>query len=117
MKTDRRRFLKMLAAGGAVVAGEMWIPGERKIFLPPKPSEVTGHRMCLVTGGRGGGKSEFMRLVMESLNRNKAEMMSNIIQSNALIGARNPGPGRVIEGAVEAGDFKYSVRHFTVNLK
>ncbi len=32
----RRELMKCLAAGGAVVAGELWVPGARKIFLPPE---------------------------------------------------------------------------------
>lgn len=32
----RRRFMKMMMAGGAIIAGDIWIPGEKKIFLPPK---------------------------------------------------------------------------------
>ena len=33
---NRRELLKVLAAGGIIVAGELWIPGAKKIFLPPK---------------------------------------------------------------------------------
>ena len=36
MKFSRRELLKCLAAGGAVVAGELWVPGSTKIFLPSK---------------------------------------------------------------------------------
>ena len=33
-KFSRRELLKCLAAGGAVVAGELWVPGARTIFIP-----------------------------------------------------------------------------------
>ena len=33
MKYSRREILKCLAAGGVIVAGELWIPGARKIFI------------------------------------------------------------------------------------
>ena len=36
MNYTRRDLLKYLAAGGMVVAGELWIPGQTKIFLPPE---------------------------------------------------------------------------------
>lgn len=31
---NRRDLLKGLAAGGLIVAGELWIPGAKKIFIP-----------------------------------------------------------------------------------
>jgi hypothetical protein len=34
MKVSRREFFKCLAAGGAVVAGELWIPGQKLISIP-----------------------------------------------------------------------------------
>jgi len=34
MTYSRREFLRCLALGGAVVAGELWIPGQRVISLP-----------------------------------------------------------------------------------
>jgi len=33
---NRRELLLGLAAGGIVVAGELWIPGEKTIFLPAR---------------------------------------------------------------------------------
>ncbi len=33
---NRRELLLGLAAGGAVVAGELWIPGQRLISIPAK---------------------------------------------------------------------------------
>lgn len=35
---SRRDLLKCLAAGGAVIAGELWVPGARKIFIPETPN-------------------------------------------------------------------------------
>jgi hypothetical protein len=32
---NRRDLIKALAAGGVFVAGELWVPGAAKIFLPP----------------------------------------------------------------------------------
>lgn len=34
---DRRTFLRGLALGGAVIAGEMWIPGAKVISIPKIP--------------------------------------------------------------------------------
>ena len=34
MNFSRREFLAALAAGGAVIAGELWIPGQKTIFIP-----------------------------------------------------------------------------------
>lgn len=31
---SRRQFLQALALGGAVIAGEIWIPGQRLISIP-----------------------------------------------------------------------------------
>ena len=40
---NRRRFLKMLSAGGFIAAGgEIWIPGEKVISLPAKHSYYDG---------------------------------------------------------------------------
>ncbi len=35
MDFSRRNFFKMLTAGAVLTAGELWIPGEKTIFLPP----------------------------------------------------------------------------------
>lgn len=33
----RRELLRAIALGGGIVAGELWVPGARKVFLPTKP--------------------------------------------------------------------------------
>lgn len=33
---DRRQLLKGLAAGGLIVAGELWIPGQKLISIPKR---------------------------------------------------------------------------------
>ena len=66
---NRRELLKCLAAGGVVVAGELWIPGEKTIFLPAREryldnyafiQDICGNtlarvdlRMCGVVTARG----------------------------------------------------------------
>lgn len=39
---SRRDLLKCFAAGGAVIAGELWWPGKRTIFLPRNLGYATG---------------------------------------------------------------------------
>ena len=42
MKYSRREILRAFALGGGFIAGELWIPGAKKIFLPPeKPWTVS----------------------------------------------------------------------------
>lgn len=31
---SRRQFLAAIAAGGALIAGELWVPGAKTIFIP-----------------------------------------------------------------------------------
>lgn len=33
---NRRSVLRALALGGGLVAGELWVPGARKVFLPAR---------------------------------------------------------------------------------
>ncbi len=33
---SRREFLAAMAAGGMVVAGELWVPGQKTIFIPKR---------------------------------------------------------------------------------
>ncbi len=39
---NRRELLRGLALGGAVIAGELWIPGKRLISIP-KAARLDGH--------------------------------------------------------------------------
>lgn len=45
MSHSRRDILKMLAAGGAIIAGEIWIPGKTLISIP-KPSYSVARLMA-----------------------------------------------------------------------
>ena len=36
VKYSRRQVLRAFALGGGLIAGELWIPGATKIFLPSK---------------------------------------------------------------------------------
>lgn len=31
---NRRELLKAIGLGGGVIAGELWVPGQRKVFMP-----------------------------------------------------------------------------------
>lgn len=33
---SRRELLRAIALGGGIVAGELWVPGARKMFLPSR---------------------------------------------------------------------------------
>lgn len=41
---NRRELLRGLALGGAVIAGEMWIPGKKLISIPKLPLIHEGNR-------------------------------------------------------------------------
>ncbi len=45
---NRRDLFKGLAAGGIVVAGELWMPGAKTIFLPPKRRLVSATALITV---------------------------------------------------------------------
>jgi len=36
MGYTRREILQCLALGGLIIAGKMWLPGQKKIFIPTK---------------------------------------------------------------------------------
>jgi hypothetical protein len=46
MKYTRRQILRAAALGGALIAGELWIPGQRSIFLPLK-ERLTDYHLIL----------------------------------------------------------------------
>ena len=47
---NRRDLMKALVAGGVIVAGEMWIPGAKKIFLPPASAFLKSEQFTIFTG-------------------------------------------------------------------
>lgn len=116
---DRRRFMKMLAAGGTVIAGEMWIPGEKTIFLPSRGTQLYDDAAgrCLITARREG--KSFVLLVTEALNRNREQIARNVMAANRVLyqqlNEATIAAGRAVDLA-DAIDFPYSTRSYTVRL-
>ncbi len=63
---SRREFLAAMGAGGMVIAGELWIPGQKLISIPSRKIFIPEGRLAwiedgvtyLYGGARGGGKTE-----------------------------------------------------------
>lgn len=67
---SRREILRAFALGGAVVAGELWIPGQRLISIPKYPIDpqiplygVTPQKVSAIMT-----RAEFRELMQSSLN-------------------------------------------------
>ena len=71
----RRELLRAIALGGGIVAGELWVPGARKIFIPRAPEvfwdlgndDYTGMSL-LIMDGVGKGQVR----VIDSYDRTRA---------------------------------------------
>ena len=58
----RRELLRAIALGGGIVAGELWVPGARKVFIPRAPEvfwdlgsgDCTGMSILVVDGAGKG---------------------------------------------------------------
>lgn len=48
---SRREFLAVLAAGGMVVAGELWIPGQKLISIPSRKIFIPEGRLAWIEDG------------------------------------------------------------------
>lgn len=58
MDMTRRQFLATLLAGGAVIAGELWVPGQKLISIPSKkvfvpPVEIDTLETIMATYSHG----------------------------------------------------------------
>jgi len=57
---SRREFLAAMMAGGAVIAGELWIPGQKLISIPSRKIFIPDGRLAWVEDGvtymYGGGR-------------------------------------------------------------
>ena len=50
---SRREFLAAMMAGGAVVAGELWIPGQKLISIPSRKIFIPEGTLAWMEDGQG----------------------------------------------------------------
>lgn len=95
MAISRRDLLRTLALGGAVVAGELWIPGQKLISIPSGVTPWTGFDL--------GQAQDFSVLTAHAIDAVRARVSLELLTIDA------HGPGKIISEVdmvdVARGDF------------
>ena len=133
---NRRDVLRAIALGGGIVAGELWIPGARKVFLPPRRTPILGGDWEFDTvtrtihwAGRRNGKPsytvlELYRYIQDAFDEPELidEEMPVFAPTNELMSMENgwsiseEGFGHLTEGTVRQGD-EYWTNILTIRAK
>jgi hypothetical protein len=71
---DRREFLRGLALGGVVVAGELWIPGQKLISIPKISNPYD--QVAVFSRGRIMTAAAFRAILLKELNETFKDVYS-----------------------------------------